>query len=391
MLDLKRVKTLNFEMKDRVQLLEIRLHEALQREMSLQNQLKVAKRSGSDLVFADPMNDIVYLSAASSSSEVLLNETFNSLKYQTEIINKSESTYESQIASTPLLSSHGAMLVNESSVIDEEGITSHSSQSLQFKALKRKCQYLERLTSSYLERINYLEKNAFEQEKHTLFKNSEEDKQLRFLSPLTLKTSKIQESNSAEIEVSRISGTNPIFDDKVTKGALKVKLASESVDYAQLISRVHPSIKEDVEKYIDQVVEERRTVDKKTIRQLLDEIKTLNTKICSVEEFGNFIHLDFDRSVHDIKEMDSVVDDSKVRNTLRLVPSDKKENVVALKKKEPKQIANDNKNDSNKFALLLSFLLGCLVMLLCIFLDSFRNLRRIEDGTVSSFIQGTTT
>lgn len=191
--------------------------------------------------------------------------------------------------------------------------------------------------------------------------------------------------------MSRISGTNPIFDDKVTKGALKVKLASESVDYAQLISRVHPSIKEDVEKYIDQVVEERRTVDKKTIRQLLDEIKTLNTKICSVEEFSNFIHLDFDRSVHDIKEMDSVVDDSKVQNTLRLVPSDKKENVVALKKKVPKQIANDNKNDPNKFALLLSFLLGCLVMLLCIFLDSFRNLRRIEDGTVSSFIQGTTT
>lgn len=161
MLDLKRVKTLNFEMKDRVQLLEIRLHEALQREMSLQNQLKVAKSSGSNLVFADPMNDIVYISAASSSSEVLLNETFNSLKYQTEIINKSESTYESQIASTPLLSSHGAMLVNESSVIDEEGITSHSSQSLQFKALKRKCQYLERLTSSYLERINYLEVESF--------------------------------------------------------------------------------------------------------------------------------------------------------------------------------------------------------------------------------------
>jgi hypothetical protein len=163
MLDLKRVKTLNFEMKDRVQLLENRLHEALQREMLLQNDFKAAKSSGSelDLEFADPIDDNSLLSTTSSSCEATIHETFRSLKYQTEIVNSSENAYNRQSVSTlstPLSSSHGNMpAANEVSVIDEEGINNISSQSLQLEALKRKCQHLERLTASYLERISYLE------------------------------------------------------------------------------------------------------------------------------------------------------------------------------------------------------------------------------------------
>ena len=221
------------------------------------------------------------------------------------------------------------------------------------------------------------QKNAFEQVKHVLFKKSEEEKQLRFFSPTNM-----EDCSTVGIKISHISGTNPLFVDKFPKGALKV--TSKAIDYARLISRVHPSVKEDVEKYIQQIVEEKRVVDKRTITELLGEIKSLNAKNSSIEDFGNFIHSNFDHSSNHINEDDSVDEISEVRNASKSAPSSKKQNSVALKKKNSKLSADDDHNDSNKFSMIFSFLLGCAVMLLCIFFESIRNLRRIEDDTGSS-------
>jgi hypothetical protein len=141
-----------------------------------------------------------------------------------------------------------------------------------------------------------------------------------------------------------------------------------------LISRVQPGLKDDVEKYIHQTVEDKRAVDRKTIRELLEEMNLLNAKISSIEEFSSFINSDFDKSANTVAETLKECKDNigvREKNNYSYYTSNRdsskdfpKNNRVILSNTSP-----------SRFSLFTSFLLGCIVMLLCIFIDGVRNLQ----------------
>jgi hypothetical protein len=153
MLDLKRLKELNFELKNRVQVLETRLHEALQRELILRDEIKSLKSDNSELIFSDPITETFLYDASSSVSlsGVTMNTTTQDYqKPHLADVDINEPTIVPSSASIQHTTS-------EEFSGDEENSKTKFCPSLTHKALQRRCQHLERLSVSYQERIKYLE------------------------------------------------------------------------------------------------------------------------------------------------------------------------------------------------------------------------------------------
>merc|ERR1711991_425924 len=63
--------------------------------------------------------------------------------------------------------------------------------------------------------------------------------------------------------------------------------ASRNID--RFLQKLTPSMRQDVESYVDFMVDDKRSVDRQTIRELVEEVKHLTLKVEGIHGFNEFV------------------------------------------------------------------------------------------------------
>ena len=77
-------------------------------------------------------------------------------------------------------------------------------------------------------------------------------------------------------------------------GSISGKTEFDESHISRFLQSLSPRVRSEVENYVSMVTEDRRAVDRQTIRELIDEINNLTLKIESIQGFNEFVNENFD-------------------------------------------------------------------------------------------------
>ena len=151
-------------------------------------------------------------------------------------------------------------------------------------------------------------------------------------------------------------------------------------DLSNYFQSLEIDIKDKLEKYICNIIEENREVDRKTIKELLKDISGLNDKLEAIENYNQFVdehfvteELDVADSNHSLITSFELGNNHKTNSNNQL-QDDRVSNSTLTKNKE-----NNSKEIESKMIpisyLYWSFFYGALSMILCLYIESIRSFK----------------
>ena len=154
------------------------------------------------------------------------------------------------------------------------------------------------------------------------------------------------------------------------------KSPEENLDVSRnmdrFLSRLTPSMREDVESYVAFIVDEKRSVDRRTIRELVEELNNLTVKVEGIHGFNEFVS----GSGGDLKDVDVTDGDDDNDDN-----DDDNNNNVFMKKSnrseegriESLESSSDGSGKGKTSSALWSFMYGAICMLICVYIEHLRS------------------
>ena len=134
------------------------------------------------------------------------------------------------------------------------------------------------------------------------------------------------------------------------------------------LSRLTPSMREDVESYTDYVVDEKRSIDRQTIRELLEEVKNLTQKVEGIQGFNDFVsgsHMTYNGDPDSDDQIEAAVASDSVDNV-------SKGDTNELSINDTSKGSGKDKSKAASRALW-SFMCGAICMLICVYIEHLRS------------------
>merc|ERR1711916_48492 len=146
--------------------------------------------------------------------------------------------------------------------------------------------------------------------------------------------------------------------------------ASRNID--RFLQKLTPSMRQDVESYVDFMVDDKRSVDRQTIRELVEEVKHLTSKVEGIHGFNEFV------SGSNVTETEKF-DTNDKEATGNDVHNDNAVNDV-IREPNNMPLAGGNKSGSKNrkdaestSKALWSFMYGAICMLICVYIEHLRS------------------
>ena len=184
----------------------------------------------------------------------------------------------------------------------------------------------------------------------------------------------LTEKNRKNSRVLRFNDSSASNRSNVSKDDKNNPYVNELSDYFQSLEI---DIKDKLEKYICNIIEENREVDRKTIQELLKDISGLNDKLEAIENYNQFVDEHFVTDELDVADSKhSMVTTFESENNHKSFSNnklkvDRVSNSTLTKNKE-----NNSKEIEPKMIpisyLYWSFFYGALCMILCLYIESIR-------------------
>ena len=146
--------------------------------------------------------------------------------------------------------------------------------------------------------------------------------------------------------------------------------ASRNID--RFLQKLTPNMRQDMESYVDFKVDEKRSIDRQTIRELVEEIKHLTLKVEGIHGFNEFVSGSDVTVNEDFDTNDKEATGSDVHNNNDV------NDVIIEANNMPQAQGNKSGSKNRKDAestskALWSFMYGAICMLICVYIEHLRS------------------